>query len=227
MKKIIFGIFAHPDDEAFGPAGTLLMETKSGTELHLITLTAGENGVNIDNHDNLGEIRLQEWRKAADIIGATKTYHLDFSDGHLDNTTMIDAATIIEKIVTDVTTADDITEIEFMTLDPNGVTGHIDHIVACRAACLVFYRLKSNDSRLTRIRFACLPRKQIPVAQTDWIYMDAGRADNEIDEVIDARSLRDEIITIMRCHATQTADCESALERQGDNLGLDHFIVSS
>ena len=37
MKKIIFGIFAHPDDEAFGPSGTLLLETRSGTELHLIT----------------------------------------------------------------------------------------------------------------------------------------------------------------------------------------------
>ena len=45
MKRVIFGIFAHPDDEAFGPSGTLLMETKAGTELHLITLTLGEAGI--------------------------------------------------------------------------------------------------------------------------------------------------------------------------------------
>lgn len=227
MKKIIFGIFAHPDDEAFGPAGTLLMETKNGNEVHLITLTAGENGINPDSHEDLGAVRIKECRKAADLIGATTTHYLGFPDSHLNNTAMIDAANQIGKIVTDTTSVhSEPIEIEFMTLDPNGLTGHIDHIVASRAASLVFYRLKESDARLTRIRFFCLPRKQCPVIQTDWIYMDAGRTDNEIDEVIDARSLQNEIIAIMRCHATQTADCESALGRQGDDLGLDHFIVS-
>jgi LmbE family N-acetylglucosaminyl deacetylase len=227
MKKIIFGIFAHPDDEAFGPAGTLLLETKAGTELHLITLTAGENGTNPDNHQNLGQVRLDEWHNAANLIGAATTYHLGYADGHLDNVAMIDAATRIEKIVTEITSqSSDTVEIEFMTLDPNGLTGHIDHIVACRAACFVFYRLKATDSRLTRIRFACLPREQNPVIRTDWIYMDAGRPDGDIDETIDARLLRDEIIAIMACHATQRADYEAALKRQGNDLGLDHFIVA-
>ena len=59
MQKILFGIFAHPDDEAFGPVAALLDEVEKGTELHLITLTGGENGTNPDNLDNLGEVRLQ------------------------------------------------------------------------------------------------------------------------------------------------------------------------
>lgn len=224
MKKIIFGVFAHPDDEAFGPAGTLLLETKSGTELHLICLTAGENGTNPDNDPNLGETRLREWQNAASLIGATTTHHLGYSDGHLDNMAMIEIAGQIRQIVAEHTAKD--AEIEFMSLDPNGLTGHIDHIVASRAASLAFYTLKSHDQRLKRIRYACLSSEQYPTVQTDWIYMDAGRQPDEIHETVDARPLRNEIIAIMRCHASQRADCETNLAKHGDNLGLNYFIVA-
>ena len=64
MKKVIFGIFAHPDDESFGPSGTLLKLRRSGYDLHLIVLTDGEAGVNPDGIENLGEVRLQEWRRS-------------------------------------------------------------------------------------------------------------------------------------------------------------------
>lgn len=225
MKKIIFGIFAHPDDEAFGPAGTLLLETRSGTELHLICLTAGENGTNPDNLDDLGATRLQEWQNAAKRIGAAKTYHLGYADGHLDNIAMIEIAKRVESIVVE-TVHDDITDIEFMSLDPNGLTGHIDHIVATRAASLVFHKRKVDDDRYRRIRYACIPYEQSPAIRTDWIYMDAGHTDNEIHETVDARSLREDIIAIMRCHGSQRADCDAALKTQGDNLGLNYFIIA-
>ncbi|MFZ2494806.1 MAG: PIG-L family deacetylase [Candidatus Saccharimonadales bacterium] len=65
MKKVIFGIFAHPDDEAFGPAGTLIQEVQNGSEVHLITLTAGQAGSNPDNHEDPGAIRLKEWKNPA------------------------------------------------------------------------------------------------------------------------------------------------------------------
>lgn len=226
MKKIIFGVFAHPDDEAFGPVGTLLLEAKSGTELHLICLTAGENGTNPDTHSDLGEVRLGEWRAAARLIGATSTHHLGYSDGHLDNVAMIEIAQKVESIVKEAV-SDEVTEVEFMSLDPNGYTGHIDHIVASRAVSHVFHRLKATDNRFVKIRFACLAEEQHPVVRTDWIYMNAGHPADEIDETVDARQFQPEILEIMRCHNSQRADYEAVVKIQGDNLGLDHFIVSS
>ena len=226
MKKIIFGIFAHPDDEAFGPAGTLLMETRSGTELHLICLTAGQNGMNPDNLDDLGTVRLGEWQKAADLIGAKKTHQLGYVDGHLDNIAMIEAATQIDEIVS-TTLTDEMTDIEFMSLDPNGLTGHIDHIVASRAASLVFHTRKKEDARFRRIRYACLSAEQSPTIRTDWIYMDAGHEMTDIHETIDARHLQNEILEIMHCHDSQRADCETSIKAQGENLGLNYFIVAS
>lgn len=226
MNKIIFGIFAHPDDEAFGPCGTLLQEVRSGTQLHLITLTAGENGTNPDNHADLGDVRLAEWRAASNLLGAKSMHFLGYKDGHLNNLDMIEAT---ERIITLITHAlatlpRDI-EIEFMSLDLNGYTGHIDHIVAARAACQAFYTFKKNDPRFSRIRLACLPRSVVPHATIDWIYQEAGRSPEEIDETIDARELADEIKTIMQAHNSQRADYETTLKSQGANLGLNYFIV--
>lgn len=228
MKKIIFGIFAHPDDEAFGPAGALLKATRSGSELHLITLTAGDAGTNPDDLANLGEVRLEEWKKAGALLGATNMHFLGYKDGQLNNLAMIEAAARIGKIVTEaIETAPEDAEIEFMSLDLNGLTGHIDHIVAARAACLAFYTLKKSDGRFTRIHLACLPAELYPKANIDWIYMERGRTAEEIDETVDARELRDDIIEVMRTHHSQRGDCEYNLKTQGDRLGLNHFIVKS
>lgn len=226
MKKIIFGIFAHPDDEAFGPSGTLLMETKSGTELHLITLTTGQAGTNPDNLPDLGTVREQEWRAAGMLLGASSMHSLGFQDGQLNNVSLLEAAAQIEVIVNDALLLHhENLEIEFMTIDTNGITGHIDHIVASRAALLAFYRLKEKDSRFTRIRLACLPLSSMPAANITWLFADAGHPNDEIDEIVDARHLRDDIIAVMKAHHTQRADREANLAREGENLGMNYFIV--
>jgi len=226
MKKIIFAIFAHPDDESFGPSGTLLSETRSGTELHLILLTSGDAGTNPDNHPDLGVVRLEEWRKAGQLMGATGMHYLDYKDGQLNNLAMLEASQrIIDLITPIVKAASADTEIELLTNDLNGITGHIDHIVAARTACYVFYTLKQHDPRFTRIRLTCLADTAMPHSNTHWLYMEAGRSANEINETVDARHLRDELITIIRTHHTQRADGEQHIAHQGETIGLNHFIV--
>jgi LmbE family N-acetylglucosaminyl deacetylase len=228
MKKVLFGIFAHPDDEAFGPAGTLLQETRSGTELHLIALTAGDAGTNPDNVDNLGAVREKEWRAAGALLGAVSMQLLGYKDSHLDNQTMIEATErIIGHISTTIADTPADAEIELMSLDLNGYTGHIDHIVAARSALLAFYRLKQQDSRFKRVRLACLPLALAPSINTDWIYMEAGRTPDEIDETIDARDLRSDILAVMDTHESQRADRDATIKSQGANLGLNFFIIKT
>lgn len=228
MKKIIFGIFAHPDDEAIGPAGTLLLETKAGSELHLITLTAGESGMNPDNHADLGSVRLEEWHRAGSLIGATHMHHLGYQDGNLSNKSLLSVAESIEELVRNtLEQADDDVTVEFMAFDLNGLTGHIDHIVASRAACLVFYRMKPYEPRLERVRLFCLPHETHPDPDTNWVYMEPGRAKSEIGVTVDARELRDEIVGIVRTHHTQRSDGERHIENSGDTLGLEHFVVKN
>ncbi len=228
MKKIILGVFAHPDDEAFGPAGTLLKEAIAGTELHLVTLTAGEAGMNPDNVPDLGAVRLKEWHAAGELLGAKSMKFFSYGDGKLNNTDMIE---IGNQLIAHATSLlhdepEDVT-FEFMTLDLNGYTGHVDHIVAARAVCYAFYALKQTDHRINRIRLACLPDKLFPTENTDWIFMEAGRSPDEVGEIVDARNLREDILTVMQAHQSQKSDYEYNVRTQGDNLGLNYFIVRS
>lgn len=226
MKKIIFGIFAHPDDEAFGPSGTILMETTSGNDVHLITLTLGDAGTNPDNVPDLGAIREQEWHEGGRLMGVKSMHFLDYKDGQLNNLAMLEIYDKLLTLVTDtVKDEPDDVQIEFISMDTNGISGHIDHIVAGRSACYVFYKMKERDPRVTRIRLACIPKSYLSEPNTHWLYMDAGRDDSEIDEISDAREYHDEIIAIMRAHHSQRGDGETHIKNRGDQLGITHFIV--
>lgn len=226
MKKLIFGIFAHPDDEAFGPCGTLIKEVRDGAELHLILLTSGEAGQNPDGFPDLGAARDTEWRQACDLIGVFGRYNLKFRDGRLNNVSMQHASIEATKIIRETITSHETpVEAEFITLEPNGLTGHIDHIVAARMASFVFYRLKNEGLPLSKIRYYCNDEIVAPRYTTDWIYADKGHPEHEIDEVVDARYLHREIITVMEAHRSQRADCQYYQAMQGERLGLDHFIV--
>jgi LmbE family N-acetylglucosaminyl deacetylase len=225
MKKILFGIFAHPDDEAFGPVATLLKEVSEGTELHLIVLTGGENGTNPDGLPNLGEVRIQEWRKAGELIGATSMHHLGYLDGTLNNLNHVEIAIKLEELVSKTVDGRDDIEIEFMSLDLNGYTGHIDHIVAARSACLVFYRLREHGLPMKRVRLACLSREEIPAINTGFVFTQPGRTPDEIDETVDGSAFTEKIHEIMRTHHTQRADYETVAAYKGDNLGFNYFII--
>lgn len=225
MKKIIIGVFAHPDDEAFGVSPTLIKEIREGAEAHLITLTAGEEGANPDNHAELGTVRLHEWQRSCELMRITRCHHLGYTDGTLSNSDLLTIADRVGQLTENILATTD-SPIEFMSFDMNGISGHIDHIVASRATALVFYRLKQLfPERITRLRLRCLPIEQVPQHTIDWLYMDAGRTSDEITEVVDAREYHDTIIEVIRSHHSQRADGETHIARYGNDIGINHFIV--
>lgn len=225
MQKILFGIFAHPDDEAFGPVATLLKEVSSGTELHLIVLTGGENGTNPDNLENLGEERIKEWRAAGELIGATSLHHLGYIDGTLNNIDHLEITNKVMGLVKEAVNDRSDVEIEFMSLDLNGFTGHIDHIVAARSACLAFYRLREQGLPMARVRLACMPRSEVPTFNTNFVFMQPGKTPDEIDETVDGREFVGKMHEIMQKHHTQRNDYHYVTSTKGDALGIDYFVV--
>lgn len=224
MKKIIFGIFAHPDDEAFGPAATLLHETKNGAELHLICLTPGDAGMNIDNHADLAAVRLEEWRKAGELMGASGMHQLGYRDGQLCNNNYHEIVDRITQIINEVIADRTDIEIEIMSMDLNGITGHLDHILAGRVSAYIFYKQRELGRPMSRLLLACVPRSEVPESNIGWLYMDAGR-DEEICEKYSYPELHDKVLAIMHAHHTQRSDGETHIKNRGNELTTNYFVI--
>ncbi len=229
MKKIIVGIFAHPDDEAFGPSATLLKERLGGAEIHLICVTDGEAGANPDNYPDLAAVRCDEWREAGRLIGATSMTNLGFADGKLCNADFIKLAERLEKEIACIVNQQPAQEyeLELMTLDLNGLTGHLDHIFVARVACYLHCKLKKQLPSTGKLRLFCVAHDDFPEVNCDWVYMEPGRDHEHINETVDARNLYDRVDEIMRTHKSQANDYNSIHEKYGERIAINHFVVIS
>lgn len=80
MKLDILAIGAHPDDIELSCAGTLAKEIANGKKVGILDLTRGELGTR-----GTAEIRDQEAKDAAKILGATVRLNLGFDDAFFIN----------------------------------------------------------------------------------------------------------------------------------------------
>jgi hypothetical protein len=78
---------------------------------------------------------------------------------------------------------------------------------------------------MDRIRLRCLPASAHPAANTDWLYMDAGKSPEEISETVDAREYHDTIIDVIHAHHSQRGDGEMHITRYGNDIGLNYFVI--
>ncbi|MCP4360495.1 MAG: GlcNAc-PI de-N-acetylase [Chloroflexi bacterium] len=74
MKKTLLAVLAHPDDESFGPGGTLAKYAAEGVEVHICIATDGVAGSVEDGFEEaaneLVNVRAQELEQAVAILGA-------------------------------------------------------------------------------------------------------------------------------------------------------------
>jgi len=228
MKQILFGIFAHPDDEGFGPSGTLIKMVENGVDVHLLCLTKGEAGINVDGLSDLGSVRSEEWRKAGELIGATSMKQFDFGDGQLCNALYHEIAGAVEAHVTaTLEHYQEPTEVEFLTFDTTGMTGHLDHIAASMIATYVFLRQvqkpgQTAQAQFTRLRYFCLPPTRLD-NDTSFVYWPTGRTPETIDETVDVSAVFEKKLAVMRTHHSQRGDATMLLETLGDVMKHEAF----
>lgn len=74
MSRRLLAVFAHPDDESFGPAGTLAVHSAAGVDVHVAIMTDGAAGTpasGFPHGDELGQVRRRELHAAAVELGVT------------------------------------------------------------------------------------------------------------------------------------------------------------
>lgn len=229
MRNVLVGIFAHPDDETFGPAGSLLKAAADGVEIHLICLTNGDAGVNFGQLKDLGAVRQAEWRAAGEALGATGLYPLNYNDGQLCHRLYPEIGKQLRRILDYIVAGNEPIKLRFMTFDQNGLTGHLDHIAASYLTTKLFCELKQTPPahvEVVEIAYYCLCSKQAPTSG-DWpdYYSPLGRPDDYINRREEIRQLLPRKFEIMRLHVTQRDDAERIMQLGEDALAYDCFFV--
>jgi LmbE family N-acetylglucosaminyl deacetylase len=131
-------VLAHPDDESFGNAGTMLLAHDEGLTTGLICATRGEVGEIRDprlaTRDTLPAVREQELRRAMRLARLTVLRLLGYRDSGMAGTEENEhprALINIPAIEAVAHVAGQIRELRprvVITFGPDGVYGHPDHI---------------------------------------------------------------------------------------------------
>lgn len=212
MKNLVC-IFAHPDDEAFGPGGTIAKLSKK-YNIYLLCATKGDAGQNATHKGKLAEIRSEELRGSAKILGVKKVFFLGFKDGTLNNNIYHKLASKIRNHLLKLRPS------IVLTFEPHGVSGHIDHITVSMATMYAVQKLKFVK---TVMQF-CRPfGYQSP--KDYFIYFPPGYKKSEIHKVVKTKDVWDKKVEAMNQHKSQSEDIKRILKIQQKLPKEEHFLV--
>jgi len=211
-QKVIVGIFAHPDDESFGPSGTIAKYAQTH-DVYVLCATKGESGMGPSS--NLANIRANELRKSAKILGVKNVYFLGFLDGNLSNNLYHKLASKIEKKL-------EILKPEtIITTEPNGVSGHIDHITVSMVTTFVFNKLPF----VKMLMYYCIDEKAAAKMKNYFIYFPPGYKRSRVDLIVDTTKYWHLKKAAMLAHKSQTHDAEKVLARMEGLPKEEYFLI--
>ncbi|MDO8487353.1 MAG: PIG-L deacetylase family protein [Candidatus Curtissbacteria bacterium] len=216
-RKTIVAVFAHPDDEAFGPSGTIAKFTKTH-DVYLLCATKGEAGKDFGNHKNLAKARVNELKKSAKILGVKKIYFLGFIDGTLSNSLYHALAKKIENHLKRLKPE------TVITTEPRGVSGHIDHITVSMTTSFACRKLPFVKT----ILYHCITDKMRSGFGDDYfVYFPPGYKKSEIGKIVDVSDVWDVKMKAMFAHKSQIQDAKRILERRQNFPKKEYFLVVS
>jgi len=219
-------VHAHPDDEAIGTGGILARYSAEGARTVLVTCTNGEQGDATGGakpgegaHDpsEVAAIRLNELRRAADILGVSHLELLGYRDsgmvgwaanddpGVFCNVPLEEAAGRISALIARYRPQ------VVVTYDENGFYGHPDHIQAHRATVAAVEA--SGDA--TKVYYTAVPktavaelRKQLVEAGANLgdedFSGDFGTPDELVTTEVNVSGYVGQKLEALKAHASQT-----------------------
>ena len=154
----ILVVYAHPDDESFGPAALLARYARAGSAVYGLFATRGEHGQSsvqpAPAPDELARLREMDLRDATDAIGFRAIAFLDYEDGTLAQV----AAERLERQVLDAIRR--WTPQVLLTFGPAGITRHPDHLAIHRAVVASFHRARAEALDLRELYYDAMPPAQ-------------------------------------------------------------------
>lgn len=141
--RTLMVITAHPDDESFGPGGTIARCAAAGVRVVLVCATRGEAGKAGDpplcSRAELPFVRERELRCAAAVLGIAEVHLLGYIDGAVDR---VPAEAAVAAIAAHMRAA--VPQV-VVTFPPGGISGHRDHRAISRHARAAFDRVRAES----------------------------------------------------------------------------------
>jgi LmbE family N-acetylglucosaminyl deacetylase len=142
-RRRLLCVFAHPDDESYGPGGTIARYAMEGAGVSLLMFTCGEAGtIGISkelSRERLCQLRVDELAGACDALGIAEYRVLGTPDRGVDD---IDPKWAVDQIVRDIVKYQPQV---LLTFHHKGVSGHPDHIAVAGYLEEAFDRLAGQS----------------------------------------------------------------------------------
>lgn len=179
-QRRLLAVFAHPDDETFGPGSTLALYADRGVDITVVCATRGEVGEIVPGSEatpeTLGEVRESELRSALKVLGVPSLILLGYRDSGMAgtednknpqafiNAPMAEAVGRLLGIIREFRPQ------IIATTDPSGGYGHPDHIKAAELTARAFkaandpqtiYRGTEEPWKPRKLYYHVFPRSQV------------------------------------------------------------------
>jgi len=126
----LLAVFAHPEDETFGPAGTLAKYANEGVDVSLVTATRGRAEASIEVSEEIARVR--DRLCSCRASGIRRACLFDYRPGELDQ--------VVPEIVEErlVRLVREVQPQVIITFGPTGLTGDDDYRIINAAAIAAF-----------------------------------------------------------------------------------------
>jgi LmbE family N-acetylglucosaminyl deacetylase len=178
--RVLLAVLAHPDDESFGPGGTLARYAAEGVEVHIAIATDGAAGSVVaefeEERERLAEVRQQELEAAVDILGAQLHMFHYRDSGYIGDPANedpnafinLDPEAVTKRIVALIR---QIRPDVVLTHDETGGYFHPDHIMVHKTTTAAFHAAGDPDRfpeagaayRPQRLYFTAIPSRWLKV----------------------------------------------------------------
>lgn len=240
MTYRLAAVFAHPDDDTYGLAGTLALG-RGEIEYTVIVATSGEAGTISDpslaTRETLAKVREGEEREALRAAGAddVKVHFLRYPDGGLKE---VPREELVEKVAGLLREA---RPQVVVTFGPEGITKHDDHMTIGAAATEAFHRAlagrEGDDGAFQRLLYVAIPASEIDrfweslrargidVGDPEGPFMPRGVPDETVTHRVDCTSVLKPKIEALHAHRTQRDEIDQIPEDlQEVVLGYESFV---
>ncbi len=211
MAKTMLSVWAHPDDEAFGPSGLVRKLHDEGIRNVVITATRGELGnlgePPLATRHTLPEVREAELRAACAVMGVDRLEVWAYPDGEL---TSVDTNELRDRIV-------ELLNQEkphvVLTFGPDGIYGHPDHIAIHVAATQAFaqYLALHSHEEVPQLYYVTVGPSAVPAENSSG--SNDAPAPLPATAQIDVSGYAEVKRQALKAHATQHLDWSQFLDR--------------